>query len=248
MADVVEGAGEVPAVEQESRSFELPTAADPVDDAAAAEDKAPPPPADGGSSSSSDDEDEKKPALPPSDELPPGSESAAMANGGGRWNQLINHPYVAATASTLRQRAGQAQERMQPIVNHPYVQKGTGAIYAGGTKTLETGKKMYNREEGYEPKRLVPFFIATVGLVALGLLIRGMLTHLPPQHCSHCSQALSSCSTASSSISIIGLERYKNNSFGSALQHYKIMCTWRFRSFGQSAILELVASSSSTIN
>jgi len=173
MADAVEGAGDVPAVEQESRSFELPTESEP-----AVEDKAPPPPADDGSSSSSDDEKEKKPALPPSDELPPGSDSTTAA--GGRWNQLVNHPYVTATASTLRQRAGQAQERMQPIVNHPYVQKGTGAIYAGGTKTLETGKKVYNREEGYEPKRLVPFFLATIGLVALGLLIRVLLQRYNP--------------------------------------------------------------------
>jgi len=172
MADVVEGAGDVPAVEQESRSFELPTEAEP-----AVEDRAPPPPADDGSSSSSDDEKEKKPALPPSDELPPGSDSTAA---GGRWNQLVNHPYVTATTSSLRQRAGQAQERIQPIVNHPYVQKGTDALYAGGTKTLETGKKVYNREEGYEPKRLVPFFLATVGLIALGLLIRVLLQRYNP--------------------------------------------------------------------
>lgn len=160
----MEGAGDVPAVEQESRSFELPTEAAPADDAA-------PPANDGGtrSSSSSDDEEEKKPpVLPPSDKLPPdGSESSATA--GGRWNQLLNHPYVTSTASTLRQRAGQAQERVQPLVNHPYVQKG-----------METGKKVYNREEGYEPKRLVPFFLATVGLVALGLLIRVLLQRYNP--------------------------------------------------------------------
>lgn len=158
MADVVEGAGDVPAVEQESRSFEFPTEGAPADDSAM------PPANDGGSSSLSDDEsEEKKPVLPPSDELPPnGSESQAA--GGGRWNQLLNHPYVTSTASTLRQRAGQAQERVQPLVNHPYVQKG-----------METGKKVYNREEGYEPKRFVPFFLATVGLLALGLLIRGKL-------------------------------------------------------------------------
>jgi hypothetical protein len=173
MADAVEGAGDVPAVEQESRSFEFLSEESP-----AAEDSAPPPPADdGGSSSSSDDEKEKKRALPPSDELSPGSDSPAAE---GRWNRLLSHPYVTATASTLRQRAGQAQERMQPIVNHPYVQKGTGAIYAGGTKTLETGKTVYNREEGYEPKRLVPFFLATVGLVALGLLIRVLVQRYNP--------------------------------------------------------------------
>jgi hypothetical protein len=64
MADAVqEGVSAVPAVEQESRSFELPTeapSADPVDDAA-------PPPAaadDGSSSSSSDDEEEKKTYTP----------------------------------------------------------------------------------------------------------------------------------------------------------------------------------------
>lgn len=161
MADAVEGAGtDVPAVEQEPRSFELPTEAAPADDAAPAAN-------DGSSSSSSDDEEEKKSAHPPSDEVPPGSDSAPAA--GGRWNQLLNHPYVTSTASTLRQRAGQAKEQVQPLVNHPYVQKG-----------VETTKKVYNREEGYEPKRLVPFFLATVGLLGLGLIIRVLLQKYNP--------------------------------------------------------------------
>jgi hypothetical protein len=69
---------------------------------------------------------------------------------------------------------------MQPIVNHPYVQRGTGAIYAGVAKPLETGRKVYNREEGYEPKRFVPFLLATVGLIGLGLLIRVLLQRYNP--------------------------------------------------------------------
>jgi hypothetical protein len=193
MADVVEGAGDAPTVEQESRSFELPTEAVPADPVEAtepaAEDAAPPPPpADDGSSSSSDDEEEKKAAIPTSDEIPPASEVPAKAE--GKWNQLLskihpvvkkhantvaNHPYVTATASTLRQRAGQAQERMQPIVNHPYVQKGTGAIKAGGTKTLETGKKVST------DKRIISFLVASIGLVGLGLLIRVILQKYYPE-------------------------------------------------------------------
>ncbi|KAG0605644.1 hypothetical protein M758_9G076300 [Ceratodon purpureus] len=184
MADVVDGAGDAPAVEQESRSFELPTEEAPADPVEA---PAPPPAEDAGSSSSSDDEDEKKRTiLPSTDELPPASELPAKAQ--GKWNQLLskihpvvkkhaetvaNHPYVTATASTLRQRAGQAQEQMQPIVNHPYVQKGTGAIKAGGTKTMETGKKVAT------DKRVIQFLIATVGLVALGLIIRVLLQKYP---------------------------------------------------------------------
>lgn len=201
MADVVEaGAGDAPSVvEQESRSFELPTSeelapADPVEaPGPAAEDVAAPapPPAedadDAGSSSSSDDEDEKQPAMPTSsDELPPASDVPAKAE--GKWNQLLskihpvvrkhadtvaNHRYVTSTASTLRQRAGQAQEKMQPIVNHPYVQRGTGAIKAGGTRTLETGKKVSS------DKRVVRFLLATIGLVGLGLIIRVLLQKYP---------------------------------------------------------------------
>ena len=176
MADVVDGAGDAPTVEQESRSFELPTEEAPVDATEetepAAEDAASPPA----------DDEEKKSALPTStDELPPASEVPAKA--AGAWNQLLskvhpvvrkhaetvaNHPYVTATASTLRQRAGQAQERMQPIMNHPYVQKGTQTIMAGSTKTLETGKNVS------QDKRVVYFLIATIGLVGLSLIIRGM--------------------------------------------------------------------------
>jgi hypothetical protein len=189
MADVVEGAGDAPAVEQESRSFDLPTEGAPADPVEAPEDAAPPPlPADdAGSSSSSDDEDEKKPAIPMStDALPP--VSAVPAKAEGKWNQLLSkihpvvkkhadtvasHPYVTATASTLRQRAGQAQKRMQPIVNHPYVQKSTGAIMAGGTKTLETGKKVSS------DKRVFRFLVVTIGLVGLGLLVRVLLQKYP---------------------------------------------------------------------
>jgi hypothetical protein len=142
----------------------------------AAEDAPPPPPAD-----DVDGEEGVKSVIPTStDEIPPASEVPAKVQ--GKWSQLMskihpvvkkhadtvaNHPYVTATTSTLRQRAGQAQERMQPIVNHPYVQKGTDAIKAGGTKTLETGKKASS------DKRIIGFFVATIGIVALGLIIRG---------------------------------------------------------------------------
>jgi hypothetical protein len=185
MADVGEGA-DAPAVEQESRSFELPAeevAADPVEvPEPAAEDAPPPPPAD-----DVDGEEGVKSVIPTStDEIPPASEVPAKVQ--GKWSQLMskihpvvkkhadtvaNHPYVTATTSTLRQRAGQAQERMQPIVNHPYVQKGTDAIKAGGTKTLETGKKASS------DKRIIGFFVATIGIVALGLIIRVLLQKYP---------------------------------------------------------------------
>jgi hypothetical protein len=182
MADTVEETPPpVDAPEQESRSFEV-EAAPPAAEADAA-----PPPAedDTRNSSSSDDEDEKEKKADPG----PAAEAAAAASevpakAQGKWNQLLNtihpvvrkhadkvanHPYVTATASTLRQRAGQAQERVQPIVNHPYVQKGTGAIRAGGAKTLQVSTD----------RRVLRFLVVTVGLVGLGLLIRVLLLKYP---------------------------------------------------------------------
>lgn len=212
MADAVDGSVDAPAVEQESRSFELPTEAAPADPVATEDVAPPPPPADDGSI----DDEAKKPVIPMStDELPPASEVPAQVK--GKWNQLLsnihpvvkkhvdtvaNHPYVTATTNTLRQRAGQAQEKMQPIVNHPYVQKGTGAIKAGGTKTLETGKKVSS------DKRIIPFLVATIGLVGLGLLVRGMapsvLTRIcllfVPDPSFHC---LDSCSVSKVELIIL---------------------------------------------
>lgn len=134
------------------------------------------------------------PADMTSDDQLPGSDQPVSAAGSSWYHKLppaikkhaetiANHPYVTQGSENLRQRAGAlqgrvqpytqaAQDRLQPIVNHPVVKRGTDTLRATGAQTLETGKKVYNREEGYEPKRFVPFFAATIGLLLLGVLFR----------------------------------------------------------------------------
>lgn len=109
---------------------------------------------------------------------------------------LMEHPYVTQGAETVRQ-------GMQPIVNHPYVQKSTEIlsksaeqvsasaaqvkplvnntlvqpVVAKTTETVqlgrETAKRIYNKEEGYEPAKLAPYFVGSLGVLLLCILLAG---------------------------------------------------------------------------
>lgn len=112
----------------------------------------------------------------------------------------IHHPYVTQGAETVRQGLGQtsgfvgdsvtsAQSRLGPLVNHPYVQKTTETVsstlqplMSKSAETMqkgsETAKKIYNREEGYEPSKLAPYFAGSLGIVILCILLAGMFVLL----------------------------------------------------------------------
>jgi pimeloyl-ACP methyl ester carboxylesterase len=107
-------------------------------------------------------------------------------------NQVMEHPYVAQGAETVRQ-------TVQPLVNHPYVQKSTEILSKGAeqvsasaaqvkplvlepvvartTETVqrgrETAKKIYNKEEGYEPVKVASYFAGSVGVLLLCILLAG---------------------------------------------------------------------------
>ena len=108
----------------------------------------------------------------------------------------IHHPYVTQGAESVRQGLGQtsgfvgesvtsAQSRLGPLVNHPYVQKTTETVSSTlqplmnkSAETMqkgsETAKKIYNREEGYEPSKLAPYFAGSLGIVILCILLAGI--------------------------------------------------------------------------
>ena len=112
----------------------------------------------------------------------------------------IHHPYVTQGAESVRQGLGQtsgfvgesvtsAQSRLGPLVNHPYVQKTTETVSSTlqplmnkSAETMqrgsETAKKIYNREEGYEPSKLAPYFAGSLGIVILCILLAGMFVFL----------------------------------------------------------------------
>ena len=112
----------------------------------------------------------------------------------------IHHPYVTQGAESVRQGLGQtsgfvgesvtsAQSRLGPLVNHPYVQKTTETVSSTlqplmnkSAETMqrgsETAKKIYNREEGYEPSKLAPYFAGSLGIVILCILLAGMVVFL----------------------------------------------------------------------
>lgn len=126
---------------------------------------------------------------------------------------LMEHPFVAQSAETVRQTLEQgtaaAQSRLQPIVNHPYVQKsseilnkGAEQVSAGaaqvkpmvtsttgtvssklqpvmkkGAETVQLGRdtarKIYNKEEGYEPAKVAPYLAISIGVLLLCILLAG---------------------------------------------------------------------------
>ena len=114
---------------------------------------------------------------------------------------LINHPYVAQGAETVRQGLGQtqgflgqsaatAQSKLQPLIDHPYVQKSTETVtntvqplMNKSAQTLQSGsdtaKKIYNREEGYEPTKVMPYFAGSAGIVILCILLAGWYYMIP---------------------------------------------------------------------
>ncbi|KAG0601393.1 hypothetical protein M758_11G107000 [Ceratodon purpureus] len=118
---------------------------------------------------------------------------------------LLEHPYVAQSAETVRQTIGQGTAKLQPIVNHPYVQKSTEMLSksaeqvsssAAQVKPLvgsklqpvvgkasetvqlgkDTAKKIYNKEEGYEPAKVAPYFAGSLGVLILFILLAGWST------------------------------------------------------------------------
>ncbi|XP_024402705.1 uncharacterized protein [Physcomitrium patens] len=94
------------------------------------------------------------------------------------------------------------QSKVQPIVNHPYVRKSSEILNSGATQmkplvgrttetisskfqpvvgkateTLQLGrdtaKKIYNKEEGYEPSKVAPYFAGSLGVLLLCMLLAG---------------------------------------------------------------------------
>lgn len=115
---------------------------------------------------------------------------------------LIEHPYVAQGAETVRQTIGQGTARLQPIVSHPYVQKSTELlsksaeqvslsaaqvrplvesklqpVVGKATETVQLGRetamKIYNKEEGYEPAKIAPYFAGSLGVLLVFILLAG---------------------------------------------------------------------------
>lgn len=115
---------------------------------------------------------------------------------------LLEHPYVAQSAETVRQTIGQGTAKLQPIVNHPYVQKSTEMlsksaeqvsssaaqvkplvgsrlqpVVGKASETVQLGKetalKIYNKEEGYEPAKIAPYFAGSLGVLILFILLAG---------------------------------------------------------------------------
>ena len=51
---------------------------------------------------------------------------------------------------------------IEPIISHPTVQRGS-----------EAARKLYNREDGYEPAKLVPYFAGSIVIVILCIFLAG---------------------------------------------------------------------------
>lgn len=98
----------------------------------------------------------------------------AAATGRSWMDKLTNNPLVANTAANVRQRAGAAQDQVQPLLDNDYVQRGANTVRAGGERAVETGKKVYRNEPGYEKSKFLPLLALTVGLLVVGYLLRGM--------------------------------------------------------------------------
>lgn len=98
----------------------------------------------------------------------------AAATGRSWMDKLTNNPLVAGTAANVRQRAGAAQDQVQPLIDNEYVQKGANTVRAGREKAVETGKKVYHNEPGYEKSKFLPAFALIAGLLVVGYLLRGM--------------------------------------------------------------------------
>ena len=96
---------------------------------------------------------------------------------------LMEHPYVTQSAETVRQTLGQgtaaAQSRLQPIVGRttgtvssrlqPVMRKGAETVQLG----KETARKIYNKEEGYEPAKVAPYLVISLGVLLLCILLAG---------------------------------------------------------------------------
>lgn len=95
----------------------------------------------------------------------------AAATGRSWMDKLTNNPLAA----NVRQRAGAAQEQVQPLMDNEYVQKGANTVRAGGERAVETGKKVYRNEPGYEKSKFLPLLALTVGLLVVGYLLRGTI-------------------------------------------------------------------------
>lgn len=113
------------------------------------------------------------------------------------WRDMVQAKVqpLMRSAEAVRQTIGQgtaaAQSRLQPIANHPYVQrssaflsKGAEQVSSSAGRTTETARKIYNKEEGYEPANVAPYFAGSLAVLLLCIFLAGqwqLLTMKPSQ-------------------------------------------------------------------
>lgn len=128
-----------------------------------------------------------------SEDVTPDASSSSTAGAPATWRDMVQtkaQPVMRATAA--------AQSK---FVNHPYVQRSSAYLSssagpvvgkAGETVQLgrETARKIYNKEEGYEPAKVAPYFAGAAGVLFLCILLTGQLANPRNSPMIECSENL----------------------------------------------------------
>ncbi|KAG0565508.1 hypothetical protein M758_8G190800 [Ceratodon purpureus] len=98
---------------------------------------------------------------------------------------IVNHPYVQKSSEILSKGAEQVSATAAQV--KPMVGRTTGTVSSKlqpvmkkGAETVQLGKdtarKIYNKEEGYEPAKVAPYLIISLGVLLLCILVAGWTT------------------------------------------------------------------------
>lgn len=129
----------------------------------------------------------------------------SSSDGGAATQTQTWQDKVQPVVRVVQQGTAAAQSRLQPLVNHPYVQKSTEYLSRGveqvsstaGRTTgsvsnslqpvvgkaqqtvqmgRETARKIYNKEEGYEPGKVAARLGGALGILFLLIFVTGRCT------------------------------------------------------------------------